>query len=99
MHALHDQENDRSKGDELTDSRILWQQKKAEEARKRKAENDLRKLEDEISDLEERIRLIDEQFALPENATDSVKLTNLSKDRENLSVILDQKYALWEELV
>ena len=98
MHALADRdylEAENAKGD----GRQQFLLKKAEDARKRKAENDLKKLEDEIAALEERIKEIDEEFLVPENATDSEKLTELSKERADLSALLDRKYAAWEEMV
>ncbi len=98
MHALADRNREDEKRDEK-DGRQLFLQKKAEEAKRRKAENELRRLEDEISDIEESIRAIDRAISDPENATNSEKLTELSKDRDSLSRLLDQKYQLWEELV
>ena len=98
MHALADRDYIREH-EKSRDGNLLWQQKKAEEAKKRKAENELRKLEDEISSIEARIRAIDDAFLLPENATDGAKLTKLNADRISLSSLLDEKYALWEKLV
>ncbi len=98
MHALADQDMDRQEAGKK-EGKELFLQKKAEEARKRKSENDIRKLEDEISAIEEKIRAIDDAFSRPENATDSKKLTELTQDRKNLSDLLDQKYLLWEQLV
>ncbi len=98
MHALADADR-KEEESHSGDGRQLFMQKKAEEAKKRKAENDLKKLEDEIANIEDRIRAIDEALVLPENATDSEKLIELSRDRDSLSCLLDQKYTLWEQLV
>ena len=98
MHALADRDRAQDETNKR-DGRELFLQKKAEEARKRKSENEIRRLEDEIASLEEEIRLTDDQISLPENATDSKKLTELSEHQKALSELLDQKYLLWEQLI
>ena len=98
MHALADRDRAQDETNKR-DGRELFLQKKAEEARKRKSENEIRRLEDEIASLEEKIRLTDDQISLPENATDSKKLTELSEHQKALSELLDQKYLLWEQLI
>ena len=98
MHALADRDRAQDETNKR-DGRELFLQKKAEEARKRKSENEIRRLEDEIASLEEEIRLTYDQISLPENATDSKKLTELSEHQKALSELLDQKYLLWEQLI
>ncbi len=71
---------------------------KADKARIRKIENDIKKLEKSIEDSENRISEIDEEINLPENATNAVKLTELSAEKESLEESLLSMYEKWEEL-
>ncbi len=75
-----------------------WKAMKEEQARKRKAENDLKKCEEEIARLEEAIASIDAKIADPANASKSVKLQELTADRESKSALLEQAMERWEVL-
>lgn len=75
-----------------------WQTQKAEQARIRKIENSLKRTEEKIAQLEDRIAEIDEQFALPENATNSAKLNELSAKQSEYKKELEKCYEMWEEL-
>ena len=81
-----------------SDSKLSWQQQKAEQALKRKKENQLRKCEDEIAALEDEIAQLNEQMADPAIATDVAKLQELSKKQTALQETLEQRYEEWEEL-
>ena len=76
---------------------------KEEQAKARKRENDMKKLEKEIGDLEEKISQIDDEINAPENATNSHKLGELTKEREELDAKLveayEKYYALEDENV
>lgn len=75
-----------------------WQMQKAEQARIRKIENSLKKAEERIAELERMIEEIDEAFTLPENATNSAKLNELSAKQEAYQKELKECYETWESL-
>ncbi|MGN0368423.1 MAG: ribosomal protection-like ABC-F family protein [Wujia sp.] len=72
---------------------------KEEQARIRKQENAIKKIEARIEELEAQIATIDEQFSLPENATNSAKLNELSTQRAKLDEELSTCMEEWEELL
>lgn len=72
---------------------------KEEQARKRKRENDIKKAEAQISNLESMIAAIDSEINDPVNATNSAKLGELSKKREELDTKLMEVYELYYQLV
>ncbi len=49
-----------------------------------KKANDLKKLEDKIEQFENRLSEIDEAFMIPENATNAVRLNELSIERKSV---------------
>lgn len=75
-----------------------WQMQKAEQARIRKIENSLKKAEERIAELERMIEEIDEACTLPENATNSAKLNELSAKQEAYQKELEECYETWESL-
>lgn len=83
---------------EPTAQKMDWKQQKELQAALRKKENELKKCEDRISVLEAENASLDEKMALPENATNSVKLQELSSQREKNDTELATLYEKWEEL-
>lgn len=75
-----------------------WKAHKEEQARARKAANDLKKCEDTIAKMEKRGAELDEEMALPENSTDIEKLTRLSNEKDELTQKLGELYDEWETL-
>jgi ATP-binding cassette subfamily F protein 3 len=75
-----------------------WQRSKEEQAKERKRQNDIKKIENRIEELETQIAEIDEEMALPENATNSAKLNELSTKQSQLSDELETLYDNWEQL-
>ena len=73
--------------------------KKEEQAKLRKRENDIKKTEQQIEETENAIAEIDAEFLLPEYATNSAKLSELSKKREELDLKLSALYEAWESLL
>lgn len=69
------------------------------QAKQRKLENDIKKSEKQIEDLEAQITQIDEEICLPENATNSAKLSELSTKRQELEAQLEAVYETWETLM
>ena len=77
---------------------MSWAQQKEEQARQRKAANDLRKCEEKIATAEEEISSLEEQMALPENYSSADKFAALSSKKEKLEETLAALYEQWEEL-
>lgn len=76
-----------------------YKKQKEEQARIRKRENDIKKTEQQIEQTEAAITELDAQFLLPENATNSAKLNELTKKREELEETLSALYEAWEHLL
>lgn len=83
---------------ELTESAKDYKAMKEIQAAKRKKENEIKKLEDKISDYENQISELDAIMSLPENATNSARLHELSDKQAALMEELDAMYEKWEEL-
>ena len=75
-----------------------WKQKKEAEREARKRANDLKKCETRIAELEAKLEELDETMALPENASSSAKLLDLSREQSLISDELEKLYELWETL-
>ncbi len=75
-----------------------WKQHKELQAQARKKENDLKKCEARIEELEQRSAALDAEMAKPENATNSVRLQELSGEKETVCEELEQLYEKWETL-
>ena len=82
----------------VSQEKISWQQKKEEQARKRKRENDLKKTAKRISELEERDGEIDQLLSQPEIATDPQQCAELSQEQEGIKSELEDLYEKWESL-
>ena len=76
-----------------------YKKQKEEQARLRKKENNIKKTEQKIEETEAAIAQIDEEFLNPEYATNSAKLGELSKKREELEETLSALYETWETLL
>ncbi|MBP3603757.1 MAG: ABC-F family ATP-binding cassette domain-containing protein [Lachnospiraceae bacterium] len=87
-----------AKQENLSDNKLDWQAQKELQAKKRKQENDLKKCEEEITSLEERDAYLDEQMSLPDNATNSVKLQEIAREKEQIALKLEELYEKWETL-
>ena len=75
-----------------------WKKAKEEAARQRKKENDLKRVEEEISKLEEESTRLEEELALPENATNTAILIELSNKKAEIDDTLLELYEKWETL-
>lgn len=82
----------------VSDAKEDWKQKKEAQAKARKRANDLKKCEEKISSLEEKLEELDRTMALPENAANSARLLELSKEQSEISGELNLLYEQWEEL-
>lgn len=78
--------------------KLDWKQQKENQALTRKRENDLKKCEERIEKLETQSTTLDKEMAKPEIATNSVRLQEIAKEKEEIETELEQLYAKWEEL-
>ena len=83
---------------EESDTKQDWKEQKAQEARKRKLQNDLKKVEEAIEETEKQIAGLEESFSDPEIATNSAKLNELHKEYNSCQRELEQLYERWESL-
>lgn len=82
-----------------TSSKTDWKAQKELEAKKRKVENAARQAEETIAALEQDMENIDEEIALPENATNVGRLTELSREKEEKEAALTETMEQWEQLM
>ncbi|MBQ6036824.1 MAG: ABC-F family ATP-binding cassette domain-containing protein [Lachnospiraceae bacterium] len=78
---------------------IDWKKQKEEQARIRKAENDLKKAEEKVTRLEEAIAAIDRQLEDPLIATNAERLNELLTERGQFAADLEIAYDLWEKCI
>ena len=82
----------------VSETKLTWQQQKEEQALKRKRENELKKVEARIEELETRDKEIDETMVLPDICTNVAECTKLSREKAAIAEELEGLYAKWEEL-
>ncbi len=86
------------KASDASEGKQDWKAMKEEAAAKRKKENQLKKTEEEIEELETQISDLEEKLSLPEIATSSVKLQELTNEINTRKTRLSDLYELWETL-
>ena len=82
----------------VSETKLTWQQQKEEQALKRKRENELKKVEARIEELETRDKEIDETMVLPDICTNVAECTKLSREKAAIEEELEGLYEKWEEL-
>ena len=82
----------------VSETKLTWQQQKEEQALKRKRENELKKVEARIEELEARDKEIDETMVLPDFCTNVAECTKLSREKAAIAEELEGLYEKWEEL-
>lgn len=102
MHQIYvkktEEVKDTGAKDANSEKKLDWQAQKAKQAHLRKLENGLKKTEERISELEDAIARLDEECAKPENAVNSAKLGELTREQEAYRKELEECYETWEEL-
>ena len=78
--------------------KLDWKQQKEEQAKLRKQANAIKKLEEKIADLEDQSSALDEEIALPENASNSDELMELTAQKAHIDETLLDLYDQWEAL-
>lgn len=87
-----------SRQDAASEGKLDWKAKKEQQALIRKKENAVKRCEEAIEKLESQLTEIEETMALPEIATDAVKLQELAAQQQELNAELLGWYEQWEEL-
>ena len=82
----------------VSETKLTWQQQKEEQALKRKRENELKKVEARIEELEARDKEIDETMVLPDICTNVAECTKLSREKAAIAEELEGLYEKREEL-
>ena len=82
----------------VSETKLTWQQQKEEQALKRKRENELKKVERRIEELETRDKELDETMVLPDICTNVAECTKLSREKAAIAEELEGLYEKWEEL-
>lgn len=83
---------------EESETKKDWKRSKEEQAKERKRQNDIKKTEARIEELEQFISSLDEEMALPENATNSAKLSEIAAKQAEANEELEKLYEVWETL-
>ena len=78
----------------VSETKLTWQQQKEEQALKRKRENELKKVEARIEELEARDKEIDETMVLPDICTNVAECTKLSREKAAIAEELEGLYAV-----
>ncbi len=79
-----------------SEAKTDWKEQKEREAKRRKIENNYNKTEEVIHTIEQKLSHIDDTMSLPEYATDVGKLTELTKEKEQLERELESAMEDWE---
>ena len=82
----------------VSETKLTWQQQKEEQALKRKRENELKKVDARSEELEARDKEIDETMVLPDICTNVAECTKLSREKAAIAEELEGLYEKWEEL-
>ena len=75
-----------------------WLSSKEEQARLKKLKNNLARVEEQISSIEERLKQIDEEYMNPDIGSNTGRLMELHKEKEELDDKLNNLYEQWEEI-
>lgn len=83
---------------EETENKKDWKRSKEEQAKERKRQNDIKKTETRIEELEQLLSSLEEELALPENATNVARLTEITAKQTAANEELEALYEMWETL-
>ncbi len=81
-----------------SEAKLDWKQQKEQQALLRKRQNDLKRVETRIEELETRDKEIDQLLTREEVFTDVSRVTELSREKEELQETLAGLYESWELL-
>ena len=83
---------------EETENKKDWKRSNEEQAKERKRQNDIKKTEARIEELEQLLSSLEEELALPENATNVARLTEITAKQTAANEELETLYEMWETL-
>lgn len=89
----HNQEREQAQKAEGSSSKDTWKQREPKLKFSFKEQREFETIDDDIAALEEKLEKLDEQMAA--NATNSVKLGELMKEKEETEQALDEKMERW----
>lgn len=81
-----------------SEAKLDWKQQKEQQAQLRRKQNELKRVETRIEELETRDKEIDELLTREEIFTDVGKVTELSREKEEIQAELEGLYESWEML-
>lgn len=83
---------------EISETKLSYQEQKEQQAKERKLKNQIKKLETEIEETEVKIQALEEELMKPEIATDADKARDLFDQKTDLEAHLNELYDKWESI-
>ena len=83
---------------EISETKLSYQEQKEQQAKERKLKNQIKKLETEIEETEVKIQALEEELMKPEIATDADKARDLFDQKTDLETHLNELYDKWESI-
>ncbi len=83
---------------EISETKLSYQEQKEQQAKERKLKNQIKKLETEIEETEVKIQTLEEELMKPEIATDADKARDLFDQKTDLETHLNELYDKWESI-
>lgn len=83
---------------EISETKLSYQEQKEQQAKERKLKNQIKKLETEIEETEVKIQALEEELMKPEIATDADKARELFDQKTDLETHLNELYDKWESI-
>lgn len=83
---------------EISETKLSYQEQKEQQAKERKLKNQIKKLETEIEETEVKIQALEEELMKPEIATDADKARDLFDKKTDLETHLNELYDKWESI-
>ena len=83
---------------EISETKLSYQEQKEQQAKERKLKNQIKKLETEIEETEVKIQALEEELIKPEIATDADKARDLFDQKTDLETHLNELYDKWESI-
>lgn len=83
---------------EISETKLSYQEQKEQQAKERKLKNQIKKLETEIEETEVKIQALEEELMKPEIATDADKARDFFDQKTDLETHLNELYDKWESI-
>ena len=95
---LFGEKTHQSEKQEISETKLSYQEQKEQQAKERKLKNQIKKLETEIEETEVKIQALEEELMKPEIATDADKARDLFDQKTDLETHLNELYDKWESI-